>query len=266
MGGMEELNLKLGRKTEEGSLDAVPRQLSREKMDPLAPFFGYDLWNAYEVSFMTPTGKPAVYHMQAFYAASTPNIVESKSFKLFLNSTNMRVFANLAAFASEVKEALTACVGGPVQLTFYEPEQSPAVEIIEADLLDQLEPRNLSDIYDPTLLRYVRWPYPYSYKSHLLRSNCPVTNQPDWGTVWIRGEGPLQPDPLMLLDYIISFRNHQDFHEACCETIFNDLFQLLSPDKLEVSCFYTRRGGLDINPYRSTHNDFPITRASFWRQ
>lgn len=259
------LRLKLGQHTSADGLDPVPRLLSRQGRD-WSTFYGVDLWNAYEVSFLLPSGKPVVWHMQASYPADSPQIVESKSFKLFLNARNGQVFADLEAFAAEVRRELSACVGAPVTLTFFPPETSPDRVVLQGSCLDDLEPSALVASYDPGLLRRQAATAPFCYKSHLLRSNCPVTNQPDWGTVWIRGRAAFAPDPAALLAYLISFRNHQDFHEACCETIFADLHQLLAPDELVVSCHYTRRGGLDINPVRATSADVAPLRELVWRQ
>ncbi len=259
------LRLKLGQHTSADGLDPVPRALSRQGRN-WPTFFGWDLWNAYEVSFLLPSGKPVVYHMQVSYPADSPNIVESKSFKLFLNARNGRVFADLEVFAAELRQELSACVGAPVALIFYPPESGPERTALDAVSLDELEPSAHAAEYAPALLQRLPTSDSFSYKSHLLRSNCPVTNQPDWGTVWVRGRGPFAPDPAALLAYLISFRNHQDFHEACCEAIFADLHQLLEPTELVVSCHYTRRGGLDINPIRSnTPAITPIT-AMVWRQ
>ncbi len=259
------LRLKLGQHTDADGLDPVPRALSRQgRLWPA--FWGVDLWNAYEVSFLLPSGKPVVTHMQATYAADSPQIVESKSFKLFLNARNGRVFACLDAFADEVRRELAACVGAPVALTFFAPESSPERVVLDGVCLDELTPSACVADYDSDLLRRLPSTTPFSYKSHLLRSNCPVTNQPDWGTIWIRGRGAYGPEPTALLAYVISFRNHQDFHEACCETIFADLHQLLEPAELVVSCHYTRRGGLDINPIRATSPDVRPLTELVWRQ
>lgn len=259
------LRLKLGQHTSEDGLDPVPRALSRQGRE-WPRFYGWDLWNAYEVSFLLPSLKPVVYHLQVSYPADSPMIVESKSFKLFLNARNGRVFADLEAFAAELRQELSACVGAAVELVFHPAETGPARIALDAALLDELEPSAHAAAYAPTLLRRLPSAASFSFKSHLLRSNCPVTNQPDWGTVWLRGRGAFAPDPAALLAYLISFRNHQDFHEACCEAIFADLHQLLEPTELTVSCHYTRRGGLDINPVRSTDPGIRPITAMVWRQ
>lgn len=262
---LDELNLKLGRKVDAGGLDAVPRFLSRSDLPTGLQFKGHDLWNAYEVSFLLPSGKPVVYHMQAIYDAMSPNIVESKSFKLYLLGLNFKTFADLDAFEAHISKDLEACVGSKMQFFFFGPEASPTPIQVDALNVDDLGPTQLRDEPDPTLLKTKEGDGVFAFKSHLLRSHCPVTNQPDWGTVYIEGEGPRTLVPESLLNYIIAFRSHQDFHEACCERIYADLLSQLAPNQLTVRCFYTRRGGLDINPVRST-KDAEFWHKPLWRQ
>ena len=274
MTDLEGLNLKLGRRVDQGGLDPIPRSLGRQRFaerdgDRL-PFYGYDLWNAWEVGFLLPSGKPVVYHMQATYDAHSPFMVESKSFKLFLNGCNNRVFDGLAAFSDDVRKALSSCLEADVTLAFYAPDEEPGRCRLSGQALDDLEPSAIVTDYDPNLLGSEPCSNgSFAFYSHLLRSNCPVTNQPDWGSIRISGRGALQPVAASLLAYLISFRNHQDFHEACCETVFLDLYERLTPDFLEVSCHYTRRGGLDINPLRTTRADRSETamfKETVWRQ
>ncbi|MDJ0841227.1 MAG: NADPH-dependent 7-cyano-7-deazaguanine reductase QueF [Acidobacteriota bacterium] len=261
----EDLGLKLGRQTTESSLDPIPRSMGREGREEL-DFYGYDLWNAYEVSFLLPSGKPTAYVMQASYDAASPNMVESKSFKLFLNAQNNRVFENADAFERFVKTQLEACIGAPVHLTFLAPDISLAPLKLPGRRLDDLEPTTIAEHYDAGLLESFEADRLFLFHSHLLRSNCPVTNQPDWGAVMIMGKGPRQPKPEALLAYLLSYRNHQGFHETCCEQIFFDLRDALEPERLEVGCFYTRRGGLDINPFRTTESEFTMYPRPVWRQ
>ena len=261
MTDLKHLDLKLGKETDEGTLDAVPRSLSRENLKGESSFFGHDLWNAYEVSFLLPNGKPVVYHMQARYDARTPNIVESKSFKLYLNSFNNRVMQNKDEFAAEVRQALSACVGGDVSLQFFGVGDSPVGGLLEGECIDDLN-------FQPGL-PLKRWLNPsgsFTWHSHLLRSRCPVTGQPDWGALWVHGRGPTGIDPESLLSYVVGMREHQDFHEACCERIYAELHALLNPDFLDVACYYTRRGGLDINPRRMSMPGGAIHTAPIWRQ
>jgi len=218
------------------------------------------------VSFLRPSGKPAVYHMQSCYAAATPNIVESKSFKLYLNAWNDVVVPDLETFRAAASADLAACTGGPVDLTFFEPERSPAPLAAPGLRLDDLQPVRSASAPEPGLLRLAADGGDFAFHSHLLRSNCPVTHQPDWGSVIIQGRAERQPEPASLLTYLLSYRQCQDFHESCCERIFSDLCQRLQPERLEVRCCYTRRGGLDINPCRATDPQPAIRTQPLWRQ
>ncbi len=264
---LRDLNLKLGRDARETNLDPIPRVLGRrETLSGVPAFFGYDLWNAYEVSFLLPSGKPVVYHMQVSYPARTPNMVESKSFKLFLNAQNNRTFENRGSFAGFVQHALSQCVDGPVTLSFFEPDRSPVPEPLPGLNIDNLDFSAGNDNNCADLPAVRENEGEFAFYSHLLRSQCPVTHQPDWGSLAVRGYGPAQPVPESLLAYLISYRNIQDFHETCCERIFVNLFHCLKPTRLEVTCYFTRRGGLDINPHRSTHPSREKRIAPVWRQ
>ncbi|QTD52579.1 hypothetical protein [Sulfidibacter corallicola] len=262
-------NLKLGRDVgaDETGLDAVPRAASRDQLGsaPL-PFHGYDLWNGYEVSYLGHDGKPHVWHLQIRYDAASPFIVESKSLKLFLNSFNQKRFTDRAEFSNEVLRALEATLGTSVDLVFFDRDRSPERRKLPGTCVDGLELTGPVNGYDANLLHAQPGEGTFDLHSHVLRSNCPVTNQPDWGAVWIRGRGNHHPDPASLLTYLVSFREHQDFHEACCETIYMDLHRTLKPQALAVSCFYTRRGGLDINPHRFSEPPNEVIRDLVWRQ
>jgi len=261
---LADLNLKLGREAEDASLDPIPRALGRG--DEPWSHYGYDLWNAYEVSFLLPSGKPAVYHMQVSYGADSPNMVESKSFKLFLNAQNDKTFADVGAFEGFVRKALGACVGAPVRCSFLGPELFLADCKLPGRSVDGLEPTRLAEEVDADLLETRDCDGFVQYHSHLLRSNCPVTNQPDWGAVLVRVKGSRAVTGESLLAYLLSYRNHQGFHESCCERIFGDLHAAMQPDLLEVGCFYTRRGGLDINPFRTTERNHDMFLRPVWRQ
>ncbi len=260
--------LKLGKDTaaDDNSLDIVPRALARRRHGTDLPFHGYDLWNGYEVSFLDSDGKPQVYHLQLVYDAHSDGIVESKSLKLFFNSYNNRAFPSRAAFAEEVGAHLRNALACPVALTFFERNQRPPQRDLTGLLLDDLALTQRAGGYDPDLLQTVQADGAFSLHTHLLRSHCPVTNQPDWGAVQISGRGARHPEPQSLLNYIVAMRSHQDFHEACCETLFMDLWHLLNPDELNVSCHYTRRGGWDINPIRSSRPTDTRERGLVWRQ
>lgn len=265
---LQELNLKLGRAGNDTRLDAVPRAMGWiAGLGTDCPMFGHDLWNAYEVGFLLPGGKPAVFHMQISYDAASPNIVESKSLKLFLHACSTRTFVHVDDFADVVRTALSATVGAPVTLVFYQVGTSPAAEPLPGIPLDELSPRAMPARPDGSVLesRELPKPEPFSYHTHLFRSNCPVTGQPDWAAVLVEGLGGWAPLPQNLLAYLLSFRDHRAFHETCCERIYQDLFQALTPDRLRVSCFFTRRGGLDINPDRGNF-ELAVRRAPVWRQ
>jgi len=226
------------------------------------PFFGADLWTAYELSWLTPRGKPQVAIAHVTVPCESWNIVESKSFKLYLNS-----FAN-TAFASpeQVRDRIRADVseaawrGAPspstvgVRLLLPEQFESEQMHELEGLSLDRLDIECTDYTPAPQLLSaaFDDQPVAEVLTSNLLKSNCLVTGQPDWGSVQIRYSGP-QIDQGGLLRYLVSFRNHNEFHEPCVERIFTDLWQRCKPVKLAVYARYTRRGGLDINPFRTSH-------------
>ncbi len=186
--------------------------------------------------------------------ADSPNIVESKSFKLYLNSFNQTRLAGPDALLALLRDDLSDGFGAPVHVTLTSPEAFGAIKMGELDgvLLDRLDVE--IDGYSPspgTAQRGPReWPVEETLVSHLLKSNCLVTGQPDWGSVQIRYVGP-QIDQEGLLKYLIGFREHNEFHEQCVERIFMDVLRQCKPTKLAVYARYTRRGGLDINPWRA---------------
>lgn len=225
------------------------------------PFFGADLWTAFELSWLTPRGKPQVAIAHVTVPCETPNIVESKSFKLYLNSFTNTRFASIeevqARIRADVSEA--AWRGAPTQsvgVRLLAPEQfdREPVRELEGVNLDRLDIECDQYTPAPELLTSATAEKPVDevLVSHLLKSNCLVTGQPDWGSVQIRYSGP-QIDQGGLLRYLVSFRNHNEFHEQCVERIFMDLRQRCKPVKLAVYARYTRRGGLDINPFRTSH-------------
>jgi 7-cyano-7-deazaguanine reductase len=259
--------LKLGKKiSSSDQLDPVPRELSRQHVKFPKAFFGEDLWNCFEASFLLPSGLPVLLHLQVRYAAQTPNMVESKSFKLFLNHFNFETFDSVADYLKTIRVALAACVGGNVEIEAFAIDQSPAHRPLPGMRVDDFEPLPYPEQPDANLLKAEADEAPWMLHSHLLRSRCPVTDQPDWGAVIIHGMGSYRPDARSLLSYILSFRNHQGFHEACCEQIFADLFEVLQPAELSVRCLYTRRGGLDINPFRTTKSEWEPYPFLAWRQ
>jgi 7-cyano-7-deazaguanine reductase len=236
----------------------IPRQDKRDELQlsGTLPFFGVDIWNAYEVSWLNMRGKPQVAIATVTAPADTPNIIESKSFKLYLNSFNQTRLANEEALLALLREDLSNGFGAPVQVALTLPEKFSALKMGELDglLLDRLdldiEPGQYSPA--PALLsaNHEEAPVEETLLSHLLKSNCLVTGQPDWASVQIHYVGP-QIDQEGLLRYLIGFREHNEFHEQCVERIFVDILRACKPQKLAVYARYTRRGGLDINPWRT---------------
>jgi len=239
----------------------IPRRLKRSELgidEAALPFVGEDLWNAYEISWLDPRGKPVVALGCFRIPATTPNLIESKSFKLYLNSFNQTAFASAEAVAATLRRDLSAAAGGPlaVDLQPLAGRPQPAIGYPTGVLLDAQEIDCTAYQPAPQLLRTLAAPaVEETLYSHLLKSNCLVTGQPDWATVVIRYRGrPL--DRAGLLRYIVSFRGHNEFHEQCVERIYCDIQRQCQPAALAVHARYTRRGGLDINPFRSS-GEFP---------
>ncbi len=201
------------------------------------PYRGVDIWNCYELSWLTPAGKPVVAIGEFSIPADSPNIIESKSFKLYLNSLNQSAFDSREALRTVLEKDLSSAAGAPVGVRLR------SLDEVAEEGIGRLPGRCIDEL---------------DY-SHLLKSNCPVTGQPDWGTLVVDYQGPAL-DPASLLAYLVSFRQHQDFHEQCVERIFLDLQRLLQPQALSVYARYVRRGGLDINPYRSLVEVAPDNR------
>lgn len=256
-------NLTLGKPTayhdqyDNSLLQSVPRSLNREPLglfpDSL-PFTGSDIWTLYELSWLNSKGLPQVAVGEVVLDAQSRNLIESKSFKLYLNSFNQTRFADWGEVRQTLERDLSACAEGEARVALFrlnEIEGQPIGHfegscIDEQDIAikdyrfnaDYLADATGSEIVDETLV------------SHLLKSNCLITNQPDWGSVMIRYKGP-RIDREALLRYLVSFRQHNEFHEQCVERIFNDVMRFCHPEALTVYARYTRRGGLDINPWRT---------------
>lgn len=242
----------------------IPRAAKRAEIGLTGqlPFFGADIWTAYELSWLTPRGKPQVALAHITVPCETPHIIESKSFKLYLNSYNNTRFGG----ADEVRERLRADISGAVWrgatpmssvgVKLVLPEQFDREPVHELDglSLDRLDIECTHYQPAPELLTAASGEQPVTevLTSNLLKSNCLVTGQPDWGSVRIAYSGP-QIDQGGLLRYLVSFRNHNEFHEQCVERIFADIRARCAPTQLSVYARYTRRGGLDINPYRTSH-------------
>ncbi len=219
------------------------------------PFFGMDVWNAYEVSWLNMRGKPQVAIVTLQVPADTPNIVESKSMKLYFNSLNQSKVAGPEALLDLLRADLSNAFGATVHVKLTLADQFGTLQMGELDglLLDRLDIE--VDRYEPSpsllTIHTDEAPAEETLISHLLKSNCLVTGQPDWASVQIHYVG--QPiDQEGLLKYLIGFRTHQEFHEQCVERIFMDILRQCQPTKLLVTARYTRRGGIDINPWRSS--------------
>jgi 7-cyano-7-deazaguanine reductase len=239
----------------------IPRALGREALpvDTTAlPFHGVDIWNAYELSWLDARGKPQVAIGEFRVPASSPNLIESKSLKLYLNSINQTRLASFEQVRRVLIDDLSSAAGGDVEV-FLRGLGDPAgssIESLQGECIDDLDieighygppaPDLLGLVADASMVEE-------SLVSHLLKSNCPVTAQPDWASVQIRYAGA-QIDREGLLRYLITYRNHDDFHEQCVERIFSDLLARCTPRRLTVQARYTRRGGLDINPWRSSES------------
>ncbi|MFJ3523327.1 NADPH-dependent 7-cyano-7-deazaguanine reductase QueF [Pseudomonas sp. NPDC090203] len=219
------------------------------------PYQGVDFWNCYELSWLLPSGKPVVAIGEFCIPADSPNIIESKSFKLYLNSLNQTPFASSDELVAVLEKDLSAAAGKPVgvRVRSLKDIEADGIVAVPGVCVDELAVSISSyDRPQPELLRSDESRVvEEALHSHLLKSNCPVTSQPDWGTVAVEYRGAAL-DHASFLAYIVSFRQHSDFHEQCVERIFMDLQRLLKPEKLTVYARYVRRGGLDINPYRST--------------
>ncbi|MEB0140707.1 MULTISPECIES: NADPH-dependent 7-cyano-7-deazaguanine reductase QueF [unclassified Undibacterium] len=239
-----------------GLLFPIPRSGKRAEigLTTTLPFFGVDIWNAYEVSWLNLRGKPQIAIATITVPAESPNIVESKSFKLYLNSFNQTRLADAAALVALVQTDLSAAAGASVHVSLTLPDEFARLSMQELSgtSLDRLDIEVDHYTPEPSLLRaaHDHVAVTETLVSHLLKSNCLVTGQPDWGSVQISYVGaPI--DQERLLKYLIGFRDHNEFHEQCVERIFVDIMRHCQPQKLSVYARYTRRGGLDINPWRS---------------
>tara|TARA_B110000881_G_C18555551_1_gene506682 strand:- start:95 stop:943 length:849 start_codon:yes stop_codon:yes gene_type:complete len=263
-------NLTLGKTTSYISqytpelLQAVPRSLNRDDLainQASLPFKGEDIWYGYELSWLNPKGKPVVAVAEFRFPCSSPNLVESKSFKLYLNSFNQQRFDNTLAVETALIKDLSTTAGSTAKVKLFSTDNCPPLNLSSStalciDELDieiddyQYQPKLLINAQDKSLIveEYL--------VSHLLKSNCLITNQPDWASLYIEYSGA-KINPEQLLKYIISFRQHNEFHEQCVERIFCDLQAHCQLESLSVFARYTRRGGLDINPFRTTEDKVP---------
>ncbi|WP_297202252.1 NADPH-dependent 7-cyano-7-deazaguanine reductase QueF [uncultured Pluralibacter sp.] len=252
-------------------LQPVPRSLNRDPLGIRAdhlPFHGGDIWTLYELSWLNDKGLPQVAVGQVELRDTSVNLVESKSFKLYLNSFNQTRFPSWDAVRETLERDLRVCAQGDVSVQLFRlqeiegqpiahfsgeciDEQDISIEDYEFDA-GHLSGAAGDDVVEETLV------------SHLLKSNCLITHQPDWGSVQIQYRGP-RINREKLLRYLVSFRHHNEFHEQCVERIFCDIQRFCQPETLSVYARYTRRGGLDINPWRS-NTDFAPAAGRLVRQ
>lgn len=235
-----------------GLLFPIPRAAGRAALglDGAAlPFIGLDRWQAYELSWLDGRGKPQVATATLTVPADSPQLIESKSLKLYLNSFNGERFASEAEVRARIEADLGAAAGAAVALAFGLPEMAPAASGECIDGLDVAIDRYGPS--DPACLSASNPDVTETLTSALLKSNCPVTGQPDWADLTLAYSGP-RIDREGLLRYLVSFRDHAEFHEQCVERIFRDVLARCAPQALSVEARYTRRGGLDINPWRAT--------------
>lgn len=270
-------NLTLGKKTayhdqyEANLLQAVPRSLNRQPLNihpDNLPFHGADIWTLYELSWLNSRGVPQVAIGQVSVDATSQNLIESKSFKLYLNSFNQTHFDSWEKVRTTLQNDLTHCAQGLVSVTLHALDEFTQQPIgtfigecidnqdINIDdyqfnrdyLIHSISDNDINNGHQPIIEE--------TLVSHLLKSNCLITHQPDWGSVQIHYRGT-KIDREKLLRYLVSFRHHNEFHEQCVERIFNDLMEFCRPESLTVYARYTRRGGLDINPWRSNESFQP---------
>jgi 7-cyano-7-deazaguanine reductase len=229
--------------------------IERNRLPGSVRFNGFDVWNCYEMSWLNAMGKPEVRIMRFIVPCNSANIVESKSVKLYLNSFSNTSFDNENIVLQTIKEDIGKQAGENIEVELFKLDQFNGTKLttFNGKLLDELEVKADKLDVTPKLLKLASDDEIVSevLYSNLLRSNCPVTNQPDWASIQISYTGR-KIDHESLLLYIISFRNHNEFHEQCVERIFADIMNLASPSELTVQAKYTRRGGIDINPIRST--------------
>jgi len=248
-------------------LHSIPREENRRILGLTAelPFRGEDLWNAYELTWLSDKNKPQVATAEFRVPADSPNIIESKSMKLYLNSFSMTRYREPGELTTIITGDLTRVTGGSVSVRLIPLTDSGRIGELAGDCIDDLDIDCASVNVDPGLLGCADAAVKTEeLHSHLLRSLCPVTNQPDSGSILIRYRG--QPiDRGSLLRYLVSYRNHNDFHESCVERIFLDIKARCKPERLSVYARYNRRGGLDINPFRSDFESTP-ENVRLWRQ
>lgn len=258
---METKHLPLGKTVtystmyDAGLLCPVEREPARKEIGLRGelPFYGEDRWTAYELSWLNKKGKPVVAVGEIIFPCTSPNIIESKSLKLYCNSFNQTQFESAEIVQETMTKDLSQVAGEQVKVHLISPENFEQLQVSkpEGECIDSLDIDVVQYQVQPALLATGVETVEQSLHSHLIRTNCPVTGQPDWATVVINYYGQ-QIVTESLLAYFISYRQHTGFHENCVERIFTDIMCRCKPHRLAVYARFTRRGGIDINPYRST--------------
>ncbi|MGM0783241.1 MAG: NADPH-dependent 7-cyano-7-deazaguanine reductase QueF [Pseudomonadota bacterium] len=252
-----------------GLLYSIARAANRMPLDideGRLPFVGEDEWHAFEVSWLNARGKPVVAVARIRMPADSPNLIESKSWKLYLNGFNQTRFASRERVVEVLERDLGRAAGAPVSVELFGVDDDALMpRQLPGECLDDLDIEVTSYTPSAEALVVGGEVVDETLHSHLLKSNCPVTGQPDWGSVLIRYSGP-KLDREGLLRYLIGYRQHQDFHEHCVERIFMDLMARARPERLLVLARYVRRGGLDISPWRATPGERPPKPLRLARQ
>jgi len=266
---------QLGKKAEYAThynpklLFAIPRQIKREEISisEHLPFYGLDIWNAYEVSWLNAKGKPMVAIAEIHVPCESTNIFESKSLKLYLNSFNSSHFDSAENVAQTIVADLSNVINSAVtvDLQLAQSFRNTCFEKMPGHNIDSLDIETNCYQSNPDFLSVADEIVTEELNTDLLKSNCLVTNQPDWGSVYINYQGK-KINHEGLLKYIISLREHNEFHEQCVERIFMDIQRKCHPESLTVYARYTRRGGIDINPFRTTEKKFIVPNCRLARQ
>lgn len=257
-------------------LQPVPRSLNRNDLgltnEQDLPFIGCDIWTMYELSWLNEKGLPQVAIGDVFLPITSNNLIESKSFKLYLNSLNQTRFSSRQQVEETIAKDLSQCAQSEVEVKLYPLAHysSQQITTMQGECIDDQDIEINDYQFNPSYLRAINENdstdvVTETLHSHLLKSNCLITNQPDWGSVEISYTGK-KIDQESLLRYLVSFREHNEFHEQCVERIFCDIMEYYQPQQLSVYARYTRRGGLDINPFRSNHLPKPQSISRMARQ
>jgi len=250
-------------------LQPVPREPHRRELGigGSLPFTGVDIWTAYELSWLDPSGRPRVAMATFVVDARSPYLIESKSFKLYLNSFNQTELASPESFRQRLLADIGNACGMPVdvEIKLHGEFDDERIEELDGELIDGIDVEVRDYLPNPALLRTGRSEADETLVSNLLKTNCPLTGQPDWASIQVRYRGP-RIDRAGLLRYFVSFRQHGGFHEQCVEHIFMDILGRCGPERLSVYARYTRRGGLDINPFRTNGGEKPPQNVRTARQ